>query len=146
MNRLLAGLFCLLLAAAAAPLGAQQRPYEDGPVIVVTAVKVMDGQFENYMEYLNGTWRKSMEASKEAGLVAEYRVYSAQAHDPEEADLYLVTTYPNMAAFDGLDAKMDPIMAKVTRMNYRQADEASGKRVVMRTILGSQIMRELVFK
>jgi hypothetical protein len=108
--------FGLLLAAATAPLCAQQRPCEGGPVIVVTAVKVMDGQFENYMEYLNGTWRKSMGASKETGLVADYRVYSAQAHDADEADLYLVTTYPNMAAFDGIDAKMDPIMAKVTRM------------------------------
>ena len=139
-------MFGLLLAAATAPLCAQQRPCEGGTVIVVTAVKVMDGQFENYMEYLNGTWRKSMGASKETGLVADYRVYSAQAHDADEADLYLVTTYPNMAAFDGIDAKMDPIMAKVTRMNYRQVDEASGKRTVMRTILGSQMMREVVFK
>lgn len=145
MNRILAGLFCLLLALPGS-LGAQQRPYADGPVIVVTAIKVMDGQFENYMEYLNGTWRKSMEASKEAGLVTDFRVYSAQAHNPNEADLYLVTTYRNMASFDGIDEKMDPIMAKVTRMNYRQADESSGKRVVMRTVLGSQMMRELVFK
>ena len=73
-------------------------------------------------------------------------MYGAQAHNPNEADLYLVTTYPNMAAFDGMDAKMDPILAKVTKMNYKQADEASGKRMVMRTLLGSEMLRELVFK
>ena len=145
MNRLYASLLCLLLAAAA-PAIAQERPYADGPVIVVSAIKVMDGQFENYMAYLNRAWRPVQEASKEAGLVTEYHVYSATAHNPNEADLYLVVTYPNMAAFDGIDAKMDPIMAKVTKMDYKQADEASGKRTVMRTLLGQELLRELVFK
>ena len=146
MKRLYTGLLCLLLAVVAAPVLAQQRPYADGPVIVVSAIKVMDGQFENYMAYLNGNWRTSMQAAKEAGIVTEYHVYSAQAHNPNEADLYLVVTYPNMATFDGIDEKMDPIMAKVTKMNYKQADEASGKRTVMRTLLGQEMLRELVFK
>jgi hypothetical protein len=146
MNRLHASLLCLLLAFVAVPACAQERPYTDGPVIIVSAVKVMDGQFENYMAFLNGTWRPMMQASKDAGIVSDFHVYGAQAHNPNEADLYLVTTYPNMAAFDDIDAKMDPIMAKVTKMNYKQADEASGKRTVMRTLLGEEMLRELVFK
>ncbi len=146
MKRLYTGLLCLLLAVVAAPVLAQQRPYTDGPVIIVSAIKVMDGQFENYMAYLNNNWRPSMQASKEAGIVTEYHVYGAQAHNPNEADLYLVVTYPNMATFDGIEEKLDPIMAKVTKMNYKQADEASGKRTVMRTLLGQEMLRELVFK
>jgi hypothetical protein len=146
MNRLHASLLCLLLAVVAVPASAQERPYTDGPVVVVSAVKIVDGQFENYMAFLNGTWRPMMQASKDAGIVSDFHVYSAQAHNPNEADLYLVTTYPNMAAFDDINAKMDPIMAKVTKMNYKQADEASGKRTVMRTLLGAEMLRELVFK
>jgi hypothetical protein len=146
MNRLHASLLCLLLAVVAVSASAQDRPYTDGPVVIVSAVKVMDGQFENYMAFLNGTWRPMMQASKDAGIVSDFHVYGAQAHNPNEADLYLVTTYPNMAAFDGLAAKMDPIMAKVTKMNYKQADEASGKRTAMRTLLGEEMLRELVFK
>ena len=146
MNRLYASLLCLLLAVVAAPAIAQERPYADGPVIVVSAIKILDGQFENYMAYLSKTWRPVQQASKEAGLITEYNVYSATAHNPNEADLYLVVTYPNMAAFDGIDEKMDPIMAKVTKLNYKQADEASGKRTVMRTLLGQELLRELVFK
>lgn len=146
MKSLYTGLLCLLLAVIAAPVFAQQRPYADGPVIIVNAIKVVDGQFENYMAYLNNNWRPSMQAAKEAGIVTEYHVYGAQAHNPNEADLYLVVTYPNMATFDGMDEKMDPIMAKVTKMNYKQADEASGKRMVMRTLLGQEMLRELVFK
>jgi hypothetical protein len=146
MNRLHASLLCLLLAVVAVPASAQERPYTDGPVVVVSAVKIVDGQFENYMAFLNGTWRPMMQASKDAGIVSDFHVYSAQAHNPNEADLYLVTSYPNMAALDDIDAKTDPIMAKVTKMNYKQADEASGKRTVMRTLLGAEMLRELVFK
>jgi len=60
--------------------------------------------------------------------------------------MYLVVTYPNMAAFDGMDARMEPILAKLTKQTMQQREDASGKRVVMRTILGSEMLRELVFK
>ena len=136
----------LTLCGLTAPAFAQDRAYTEGPVINVSAIKVVDGQFENYLAYLGKNWKGVMEEAKKAGYVLDYRVYSAQAHNPNEADLYLVTTYPNMAALDDIDAKMDPIMAKVTKMNYKQADEASGKRTVMRTLLGAEMLRELVFK
>ena len=146
MKHLYASVLCLLLAVLTAPVLAQQRPYEQGPVVVVTAIKVMDGQFENDRAYLNNSWRPSLQAAKEAGIVTSFHVYEAQARDPTEADLYLVVAYPNMASFDGIDEKMDAITAKVTKMNYKQADEASGKRTVMRTVLGRELLRELVFK
>ena len=136
----------LLLLGLALPAAAQDRVYSDGPVTNVTAVKVVDGQFENYMGHLQKNWKGMMEEAKKAGYVVDYHVYSAQAHNPQEADLYLVVTYPNMATLDGMQAKMDPILQKVLKMNPREAEEASGKRVVMRTILGEELLRELVLK
>lgn len=124
----------------------QERPYKEGPVLVVTSVKVMDGQYENYMKYLATNWRKSMEASKEAGVVLDYGVYNASPRRADDADLYLVTTYPNMAVLDGLDDKMDPILAKVMKMNIAQREEAAGKRTVMRTILGTEMLRRMEFR
>jgi hypothetical protein len=135
-----------LLAMAALPGWAQERPYKEGPVTVITSVKVVDGQFENYMTYLNGNWRRVMDEAKKAGVISDYHVYGAEAHNPQEPDLYLVVTYPNMASMDGLNEKMEPIMTKVTKMNFRQADEASGKRTVMRNLVGEMMVRELVFK
>lgn len=145
MKRFNSWLLCLLVLCAF-PALAQQRPYAEGPVTVVSSVKVMDGQFENYLAYLHQTWRRVMEESKNAGIVSEYHVYSSQAHNPQEPDLYLVVTYPNMATFDTVTEKMEPIMTKVTKMNYKQADEASGKRTVMRQLMGEMMVRELVFK
>ena len=136
----------IAVLALAGVAGAQERPYTDGPVTIVTSVKVMDGQYENYMNFLAGSWRKTMEASKEAGIVSDYHVFNASPRRADDADLYLVETYPNMAAFDGMTERMDPIMAKVMKMDVAQRDEASGKRTVMRTILGSEMLREVVFK
>jgi hypothetical protein len=146
MKRLNSCLLCLLLSLCALPALAQQRPYTEGPVTIVSSVKTVDGQFENYMNFLAQNWRRVMEEAKTAGIVSDYHVYGAQAHNPNEPDLYLVVTYPNMAAFDGMTEKMEPIMAKVMKMNYMQADEASGKRTVMRTLMGEMMVRELVFK
>lgn len=136
----------ITLLAIAGLAGAQERPYTEGPVVAVTSVKVMDGQSENYMRFLDGTYKASMEASKKDGVILDYSVFSASPRKPEDADLYLVVTYPNMAMLDGLDAKMEPIMSSVTKMNVMQRDEASGKRTVMRTILGTELIRELKLK
>lgn len=145
MKRFQVGIAALLLVVAGM-VGAQERRYTEGPVLAVTSVKVMDGQFENYMKFLDGTYKASMEAAKKAGLILDYAVYSASPRRPDDADLYLVVSYPNMAALDGLDDKMEPIMASVTKMNVAQRDEASGKRNVMRTIQGTELLRELKLK
>ena len=137
----------MLLSAAllgSGAVAAQEHVYSEGQVVEVTSVKVKDGQFENYMKFLDGQYKASMEAAKKAGLVTDYGVYGAQAHNPNEADLYLVVFYPNMAVFDGMQAKMDAIMAKATGLNVAQAEKASGERSeTMRTILGQEQLREL---
>lgn len=136
----------ITLLAISGLVGAQERLYTEGSVVAVTSVKVMDGQFENYMKFLDGNYKASMEASKKAGIILDYAVYNASPRKPEDADLYLVVTYPNMAMLDGLDSKMEPIMSSVTKMNVMQRDEASGKRTAMRTIMGRELIRELKLK
>ena len=136
----------VLLMLLSCVSSAQERPYKAGAVTVVTSVKVMDGQYDNYMRYLASTWQKTMAASKEAGIVVNYSVFTGSPRRAEDADLYLVTTYPNMASFDGLTEKMDPILAKAMKMNVAQREEATGKRTVMRTILGTEMLRAVEFK
>jgi hypothetical protein len=145
MKRIQLILFCMLLAAAALAQ-AQDRRYSEGAVAVVTSVKVLDGQFQNYMNYLDTTFKATMEAQKKAGLITDYAVYSASPRKSDDADLYLVVTYPNMAALDNLDDKTDAIMTSVTKMGVAQREEASGKRTAMRTLLGTEVIRELKLK
>jgi len=133
-------------AVRAVPLSAQDRSYTEGPVMEVTAVKVMDGQFDHYMTHLQGPYKRVMEAQKEAGIILDYAVYSTQARRPDEPDLYLTVVYPNMAAFDGLRDRSEAVSRKVTGQSTTQANTAYADRGKMRQILGSNLIRQLKLK
>jgi hypothetical protein len=140
----LAGLFAIVTFGAAAT--AADRPYSEGPVSIVTSVKTQPGMDDAYMAWLQANWKKNPEAQKAAGIVLGYAVYGTQARSPEEPDLYLVVTYKNMAAFDGLDDRIEPIMEKTFNATQQQMNQAGIERGKMRTILGSEMIRELVLK
>ncbi len=138
--------FVLLLCANAQLSAQEPRSYSEGAVSVVTSVKVMDGQFNNYMDYLAKTYKPLMEAQKKAGNVVAYGVYGTRAATPEDPDMYLVVTYANMAAFDGLSDRTEAVMKEVTGQTREQASAASVERGKMREILGSELIRELELK
>jgi len=140
----LAGLFAFAMMTGAA--SAADRPYTEGPVSIVTSVKTQPGMDDAYMAWLQTNWKKNLEAQKAAGNVLGYAVYSTQARSPDEPDLYLVVTYKNMAAFDGLSDRMEPVMEKTFNVTQQQMSQASIERGKMRTILGSEMIRELVLK
>jgi hypothetical protein len=85
-----------------------------------------------------------MDEAKKEGLIVSYTIFSATPKNPNEPDLYLVTEYANMAALDGLDAKMSAIDAKIFG-SLKQAGAKSAERESIRTVLGSEIIRELKF-
>lgn len=140
-------LLCTLLAFAVASVTAQDdRPYREGPVTIVTSVKVMDGQYDNYMAYLAKTYRPLMEAQKKAGLVLHWAIYDANPRNENEADLYLAVTYPNMATFDNSYEKFSPIQREVTGMTRQESTAAAVDRNAMRRILGSEMVREVILR
>ncbi|MGR4874353.1 hypothetical protein [Pseudoxanthomonas sp. LARHCG66] len=139
-------LWALVLCALSFPLLAQERSYTEGPVMEVTAVKIMDGQFDNYMKHLQDQYKRVMEAQKEAGIILGYAIYSTQARRPEDPDVYLTVVYPDMAAFDGLRDRSEAVSSKVTGQNTAQANTAYADRSKMRQILGSNLIRELKLK
>jgi hypothetical protein len=138
---------CAIVLLALAGVGsAQDLPYSEGPVTVVTSVKIMDGQFDNYMSYLQSTYKPVMEAQKKGGIILGYDIYDASPRQPGDADMYLVVSYPNMASFDGLRERTEPVSARVTGLDRGQATKASVERGKMREILGTQMLRELILK
>jgi hypothetical protein len=139
-------LWALLLCVLSFPLSAQDRSYTEGPVMEVTAVKIKDGQFDNYMKHLQTQYKRVMDAQKDAGIILGYTIYSADPRRPEDPDLYLTVVYPNMAAFDGLRDRSESVSSKVTGQNTTQANTAFADRGKMRQILGSQLIRELKLK
>ena len=97
------------------------------------------------MKYLASTYKPMLEEAKKAGHILGYAVYSTQPRGPDDPDMYLVVTYKNMAAFDGLDDRMDAIQEKMVG-TQEQRDDAMAKRERMRTILGSEMIQQLMLK
>jgi L-rhamnose mutarotase len=125
-------------------LAQDSKFYKDGPVTDVSFIKIKPGQMDNYMKWLDGPWKKLMEAQKKAGLITGYAVYSSEARNPHEADLILSISFPNMAALDKTD-EADAIAAKVMGSDAQQNKETVD-RGAMREVLGSQLMREMILK
>ena len=102
-----------LVAITGGTAAAADRPYTEGVVMNVSAVRTEPGMFEEYMKYLAGPYKQSMEEQKKAGVIIDYAIYAANPRSPHDPDLYLVTVYKNMAALDDLNAKTDPITDRI---------------------------------
>ena len=133
------------LALCCAAASADGLPYKAGPVVVVTSIKIKEGHFFDYWTFLRTQWREENEAAKKAGIVLSYEVLSAQPKTPNEADLYLVITYPNYAALDNLDEKMSAIDEKLWG-SLKQAAKEDADRNSIRTVLGSETLQVYGFK
>jgi hypothetical protein len=139
----LAGLFAFV-AVSGVSLAADQ-PYQDGPVTVVSSIRTLPGMHDTYLRFLATTYRTNMEAAKKEGIILDYRVYETSPRSPDEPNLYLTVTYKNMAALDGLDERMEPIMQR-SFGNQAARDTAAVDREKMRRQIGQEMIREVVFK
>ncbi len=135
----------LILSVMMGTAGAQNSPsYKDGPVTQLSYIKIKSGHFDDYMAFLDTTYKGLMEADKKAGLVIDYKVYFAQARTPHEPDLVLAVTYKNMAALDKSD-EGDTVAAKVLGPVTAQ-NKAAMDRDAMREVLGGELIREMILK
>jgi len=139
----LAGLMLSFIAVGVA--GAADRPYSEGAVSEISSIRTEPGRFDDYMAWLAGPYKQMMEAQKSAGLIVDYAVYATTPQSPHDPDLYLVTVFKNMAALDDLAAKSDPIMEKL-QGSLAEQNKAYVERGKIRTVLGSELIREAVLK
>jgi hypothetical protein len=149
MNRLVrlashAGAFVALACVTSLAL-ADGRSYNDGPVESVTFVRTVDGHFDDYMQFLDTTFKKQQEAAKKAGLILSYEVDVAQPQGPNDADIILIVRFKNWAALDGLGGKFDALTTQLEG-SVDKSNQAQAARVKIRTILGSVTVQEAVLK
>ena len=139
----LAGLLSFVALTGSAT--AADRVYTEGAVVNVSSIRTEPGMFDEYMKYLAGPYKQIMEEQKKAGIILGWTVYSVVPHGPDDPDLYLITTFKNMAALDNLDAKTDPISEKVFGSMDQQTAATIG-RGKLRKLIGNELLRELVIK
>ena len=146
MNRYLCATGALLSLTAFAMLAqADGRFHNDGAVVNVSAIRTVDGHFDDYMRWLGTSWKKEQEAAKKAGLITSYRVLVAEPRHSGDPDIYLVVEYKNWAALDKLGGKMDGISVQVSG-SLEKAQQEQLDRAKIRTVLGSQTMQAAELK
>ncbi len=140
------------IAVAALSMGAlspvfadDSKSYAEGPVSEVTSIRTKPGMFDAYMKWMDTTGKQLREDEKKAGLIVDYAVYATRPRSPGDPDIYVVITYKNLAAMDGLEDRVEPIMRKIWSTRDA-ANKANVDRESLREILGSQIIRQLNLK
>ncbi|MBV9843124.1 MAG: hypothetical protein JOY99_16590 [Sphingomonadaceae bacterium] len=145
MHRMIKAALTAGLSLAAAPVLAQASSYLPGSVWQVSDIKTEPGQFENYIDYLGGNWRKELEYQKKLGYVLSYHVFAVNSPRRDEPDLILAVEYKDYVP----NAEQLAIQKKIEAMMQEDAhksDSASGERKSMRTTLGSMELQELKLK
>ena len=141
------------LAACAALLGltlagaamADEHPFTEGQVVNVSAIRTEYGKFDDYMKFLDTTWKATQEAAKKAGYILGYKVINVAPRGENDPDIYLVVYYKNWAALDGATAKGDAI-AKEVEGSLAAANQGAIDRGKMRRVLGSWTGQQLDLK
>ena len=125
-------------------LAQDERAYTDGPVTDVAYIRLEYGRFEDYIDWLNSTWKPTMEAMKKAGLIIDYKIFTATPKSPDQPNIFRMITYKNMAALDkGIE--LEAVAKKVIGSTEVQ-NKARVARNEYRKLLGSELIRELILK
>ena len=135
------------LAASSLSLNARaqdERRYTVGPVTLVTYIRIEYGHFEEYIDWLNSTWKPTMEATKKAGLIIDYKIFTATPKSPDQPNIIRMITYKNMAGLDkGVE---EEAVAKKVIGSTEVQNKARVARTEYRKVLGTEYIRELILK
>jgi hypothetical protein len=134
-----------LLGVCGAAVAEDARHYTDGPVTEVSYIEVRYGHFEEYIDWLNSTWKPTMEATKKAGLIIDYKAFSATPKSPDQPNVILMITYKNGAAALDKGVELEEVAKKVIGTTEVQ-NKARVGRNDYRRVLGTELIRELILK
>jgi uncharacterized OB-fold protein len=121
------------------------RVYDNGTVWAISYVETKPGMFDDYMAYLNSSWRQTQELAKKAGDVVSYKVLAVDNPRDHEPDVILLVEFKNMAVFDRALDDLDKQTTTVFGSPVK-ANQASVSREQVRVLRGSLLTREVKFK
>jgi hypothetical protein len=130
----------------ASPCVAQSdAPYTEGPVWTVTMVKTKTGMTDEYLKELAKTLKGTLEEAKKQNLVLDYKILLGNPATPQDFNILIMVESKNMAAQDNTREKFDPIARKVVGTTDQQ-QAIQVKRLDIREIMGTKLMREITLK
>ena len=141
MKLLTAGLLAASIALSTAA-SAQESAYTPGGYWNVQAIHIEDGQFENYIDYVAGTYRRSQDFARSSGWISGYDVLVNVNARQGEPDLYLITRMPRLSTPQE-DVERERRINEHMSQTTREAEQGSGQRVTMRRLGSNMLLQEL---
>ena len=144
MRKLMLAALGAVTMTAAVPAAAQELPLNPGDYWDITSVKVDDGHFGEYADFLADKFRKTNEYAKSKGWIKGYHILSNVNQRNGEADLYLVTIFdhvPTPAEQMARDKEMNAFLAS----DDRKEIAGSGARATYRHLTGDELLEELTW-
>ena len=138
----------MCLAASSLSLNAHAqdvRQYSEGPVTEVNYIQVEYGHFEEYIDWLSATWKPTMEATKKAALIIDYKVFKLTPKSPDQPNMILWITYKNAAAALDNGVELEEVAKKVIGSTEVQNKARIGRNEY-RKVLRREYIRELILK
>ena len=135
----------LAVTAIAAPALAQRSSAKPGNYIDIQDIKVLPGQYENYMDFLKANWVKQNEWAKQKGYIVSYRVLENTYPRENEPTLFLMTEYTTFPDAAEQQRRSDEYVAFM-KMDEHAMDAASEKRGPMRTRGSTTMLQEVLLK
>jgi hypothetical protein len=143
--RFFAGVTLAAALGIAAPALGQESNFEPGGYSDISAIDVLDGQIDNYMDYLSGSWKKQQEWAKSKGYITGYQVLSNSYARDGEPDLYLVVTYDKI--YDTAEQKRQQLEFEAfMKADSRKLGSQYAARGTMRKSMGEQQLRVMILK
>src|ERR1700691_1814237 len=81
------------LALTSVAAVADDHPFTEGPIVNVSAIRTEYGKFDEYVKFLDTTWKATQEAAKKAGYITSYKVITVEPRGENDPDIYLVVYY-----------------------------------------------------
>jgi hypothetical protein len=131
--------------AASLCLGQSDAPYTEGPVWTISMVKTKPGMADDYLKNLAQIYKAVNDEAKKQGIIMDYKILLGNDSTPQDFDILLMQEFKNMAAFDALREKTDPIARKLIGSEDVRRQGAV-KRMEIREIMGNKLMREITLK
>ena len=148
MRTLRLAAFAAVTLAFAAPLPALAQnndPFIGGDYVSVTGVKIDDGHYLDYANFLSGFYKAQEEYAVKQGWQTSWEILANVNPRKGEPDLYLLRRFKNIP--DGAEGERRAKMIRDNvKMDDAQMEAASGERAKFRHIEDNMLLQELKWR
>src|SRR6202451_2443745 len=129
-----------------APALFAQEHYTEGPIWRIQLIRVKPTHMDDYLTSLQKSTKPFIDEEKKQGMIVDYKVFLKETkNSPEDWDICVAIQYKNYAAMDGLTAKGEMVRDKIMG-GEQAAQQLAEKRVEVREIISSELLREVFLK